>query len=173
MRVGLVIFKDLGGWGIVPKEKLRSHHAEVYGVRRCSGSHLWRQERKRRLVSFDYIRFIRSSFAIYPLVMTNYGIDGPFIDGLPTNSMVILPRRNFCRPRLVLQLPALIRLLLASPDAGIPHDLIWLCCKHWHLGVRMTFHDIYGLVFFSRGPRYVLVEGGALAKHTPEAHPEA
>ena len=32
---------------------------------------------------------------------------------------------------------------------------------------------IYGLVFFSRGPRYVLVEGGALAKHTPEAYPEA
>ena len=28
-------------------------------------------------------------------------------------------------------------------------------------------------IFFSRGPRYVLVEGGALAKHTPEAHPEA
>ena len=31
----------------------------------------------------------------------------------------------------------------------------------------------YGLVFFSRGPRYVLVGGGALAKHTPEAYPEA
>ena len=27
--------------------------------------------------------------------------------------------------------------------------------------------------YFFRGPRYVLVEGGALAKHTPEAHPEA
>ena len=27
---------------------------------------------------------------------------------------------------------------------------------------------IYGLVFFSRGPRYVLVGGGALAKQTPK-----
>ena len=26
---------------------------------------------------------------------------------------------------------------------------------------------------FSRGPRYVLVGGGALAMHTPEAYPEA
>ena len=33
--------------------------------------------------------------------------------------------------------------------------------------------NIFGLVFFSRGPRYVLVGGGALAKHTPEAYPEA
>ena len=31
----------------------------------------------------------------------------------------------------------------------------------------------FPLLRFSRGPRYVLVEGGALAKHTPEAHPEA
>ena len=27
--------------------------------------------------------------------------------------------------------------------------------------------------YFFHGPRYLLVEGGALAKHTREAHPEA
>ena len=32
--------------------------------------------------------------------------------------------------------------------------------------------NLWVSIFF-RGPRYVLVEGGALAKHTPEAHPEA
>ena len=42
----------------------------------------------------------------------------------------------------------------------------------WFIPASTLFLQ-YGLVIFFRGPRYVLVEGGALAKHTPEAHPEA
>ena len=44
---------------------------------------------------------------------------------------------------------------------------------HDHMSFTHVYIYIYGLVFFSRGPRYVLVGGGALAKHTPEAYPEA
>ena len=54
-----------------------------------------------------------------------------------------------------------------SPKSGnVPHH-------HKNRMYIYIYIYIYGLVFFSRGPRYVLVEGGALAKHTPEAYPEA
>ena len=41
------------------------------------------------------------------------------------------------------------------------------------LSALLSFCILIWVSIFSCGPRYVLVEGGALAKYTPEAYPEA